>query len=364
MKSKLFVFALIAMLVLAACGPKQNIKPEETDSVNAFPMVVDQAESVYPIEETAQDTLEAEAAQSEQTYPVTEDDVSNETAETLAVTVLVPSSTTSIPILLAAKYLPGLNVEIFENHPQANAQFMAEEDLVLVTGLSVGIDMFKNEVPLQLINTNVTGLSYIVTCNVEINSFAELAGHEIYLPFEGSPLEEATQFFVEQAGLVYGEDVKPIYAPFETSTALIKNGDDAIVAMPQPAATAMAAQECGHLGASFYDTWNEITGVSDGYPQVAAFAKAGFVNAHPEWVIAFNEAVSKAIAELQADPETAVNEVAEKFSFPVPVLLKALQATKFTVQSDQNMKDSVIHYYETIGKPLDESFEAFFYTLP
>lgn len=356
MKSKVFVFALIAMLILAACGAKETTPPEPTQSVNAFPIVVDSAKESYPVENPTE-AITAETP-AEETYPIAV------TEDTFAVTVLAPSSTTSIPILLAAKYLPGMTVEIFENHPQANARFMAEEDLVLVTGLSVGFDMFKNEVPLQLINTNVTGLSYVVSCNLEINSFADLAGHEIYIPFEGSPLEETTKFFVEQAGLEYGVDVKPIYAPFETSTALIKNGEDAIVAMPQPAATAMAAQECGHLGASFYNTWNEITGDTDGYPQVGAFAKNEFVAAHPEWVVAFNQALAKAIADLQADPDTAVNEVADKFSFPARVLLKALQATRFTVQSDQDMKNAVIHYYETIGKALDESFEKIFYTLP
>ncbi len=41
-----------------------------------------------------------------------------------------------------------MTVEIFDNHPpQAHAQFMAEDNLVLVTGLSVGVDMFKNDVP-------------------------------------------------------------------------------------------------------------------------------------------------------------------------------------------------------------------------
>ena len=55
-----------------------------------------------------------------------------------------------------------------------------QKDLVLVTGLSVGFDMFKR-CPSATINTNVTGLSYIVSCNFEINSFAELYGHEIYI---------------------------------------------------------------------------------------------------------------------------------------------------------------------------------------
>ena len=359
MKYKLLAIIITVMLVLTACGPKETVKP--TDSVSAFPVVVDSSQDTYPagdaVDTATEDTYPIAETVAQDIYPVS-------SGEAISITVLAPSSTTSIPILLAAKYLPGMTVEIFDNHPQAHAQFMAEDNLVLVTGLSVGVDMFKNDVPLQLINTNVTGLSYIVSCNLEINSFADLAGHEIYLPFEGSPLEETTRFFVEQAGLQYGVDVKPIYAPFDTSTAFIKNGDDAIVAMPQPAATAMAAQECGHLGASFYDTWNAITGDTDGYPQVGAFAKAEFASAHPEWVQAFNQAVAKAIADLQANPEAAVNEVADKFSFPAPVLLQALQATRFTVQSDQAMKDSVIHYYVTIGKPLDESYEAFFYALP
>jgi ABC-type nitrate/sulfonate/bicarbonate transport system substrate-binding protein len=347
MKSKLFIFMLVGMLALAACGPAKTDAPGTNDSINAFPVVIDNAEDSYPAKEPETDP--------EVTYPV---------SDIPEIKVLAPSSTTSIPILLAAKYLPGMTVEIFDNHPQAHAQFISEPDTVLVTGLSVGINMFNNEVPIEIINTNVTGLAYLVSCNLEINSFADLKGHEIYLPFEGSPMEETTQFFVEKAGLKYGEDVKPIYAPFDTSTALIQQGQDAIVAMPQPAATAMAAQECGHLGASFYETWNEVTGDTDGYPQVAAFAKATFTKENSAWVKAFNVAVSKAIADLQADPDAAVAEVAEHFKQPAPVLTKALLATKFTVKSGQEMKDSVFHYYETIGKPLDEKFEGFFYTLP
>ncbi len=362
MKSKLMALALVIMLVFAACTPKANQETSQGEESSSFPLVVKDNEETYPVKEADTETLP------EETYPVQEEpqdvDAATAPSDPKMVTVLVPNSTTSLPILQAAKHLPGMKVEIFENHPQANAQFLGSEDLVLVTGLSVGMGMFNNEVPVKLINTNVTGLAYLVSCNKEINTFADLAGQEIYMPFEGSPMEETTQFFVEQAGLKYGEDVKPIYAPFDTSTALIKNGEDAIVAMPQPAATAMAAQPCGHLGASFYDTWNEITGDKDGYPQVGAFAKASFVEANPEWIKAFNDAVATAIGELQASPDPLINELAENFSFPAPVLVKAFLGTHFTVQSDKEMKDAVNHYYETIGKPLDEKFEAFFYTLP
>lgn len=365
MKTNLLIFTLVFMLIFAACTPKSATNIDNEAAKTEDLSLAEENGKTYPAQELSSDPKLAES------YPVEDSPVPTASSpeETTSeppreVTVLAPNSITSLPILQAAKYVPGMKVEIFENHPQANAQFLGSEDIVLVTGLSVGVGMFTNDVPVKLINTNVTGLAYLVSCNLEINRFADLAGHEIYLPFEGSPMEETTQFFVEQAGLKYGEDVKPIYAPFDTSTALIKNGQDAIVAMPQPAATAMAAQPCGHLGASFYDTWNEITGDKDGYPQVGAFAKASFVEANPEWIKTFNEAIAKAIDELQTNAEPIIGEFAESFSFPAPVLIKAFMGTKFTVQSDIEMKDSVIHYYETIGKPLDEKFEAFFYTLP
>jgi ABC-type nitrate/sulfonate/bicarbonate transport system substrate-binding protein len=206
------------------------------------------------------------------------------TAEATAadeITIFAPSSTSSIPLILAVKALPNTKLVLFTNHPQASAQFIKDENTVLVTGLSVGVDMFRNLVPIQVFNASVSGLSYLVGCNIEIKDFSDLKGKEVYLPFEGSPLEETTAFFVSKAGLEWKKDVTPIYAPFDTSTALIKQGKDVLVALGEPSVSAMAGQACFKLGPSYFEEWNKITGGQHGYPQVAALAKSPFWHLTP-----------------------------------------------------------------------------------
>ncbi|MEA4811927.1 MAG: hypothetical protein VB108_05085 [Anaerolineaceae bacterium] len=282
------------------------------------------------------------------------------TQNTAEVTILAPASTSSIPVLLAAKAMPNTKVSLFSNHPQASALFIKEENTVLVSGLSVGVDMFKNGVPLQIFNSNVSGLSYLVGCNQEVKGFADLKGKEVYLPFEGSPLAETTAFFASKAGLEWKKDVTPVYAPFDTSTALIKQGKEVLVALPEPSVSAMAAQACFKLGPSYYDEWNKITGSNNGYPQVGAFAKKSFIEDHTDWINTFNTELEKALQACTKNPAGSVEEVKDQFKLPVPVLTNALGRTRFSLESGKVLKESVIHYYQTIGKPLDESFAGFF----
>lgn len=276
------------------------------------------------------------------------------------ITIFAPSSTSSIPIILAVKALPNTKLVLFTNHAQASAQFIKDENAVLVTGLSVGVDMFRNQVPIQVFNSSVSGLSYLVGCNIEVNDFSELKGKEVYLPFEGSPLEETTAFFISKAGLEWKKDVKPIYAPFDTSTALIKQGKDVLVALGEPSVSALSGQACFKLGPSYYEEWNKITGSQQGYPQIAAFAKKSFLESNPDWVRSFNLELEKALINVSNDPETAVAEVKDQFQLPVPVLTQGLERTEFYFESGESLKQAVQDYYQTIEKPLDESFETFF----
>ena len=105
---------------------------------------------------------------------------------------------------------------------------------ILVTGLSVGVDLFKNGAPIQVIDSYVAGLTYLVTRGKKVDGFADLKGQEIYIPFEGSPIEEITQFFVEQEGLTWKKDLKPVYSPFASSVELLKQGKAAAVAVRSP----------------------------------------------------------------------------------------------------------------------------------
>jgi NitT/TauT family transport system substrate-binding protein len=264
-------------------------------------------------------------------------------------------------VVLAAQQLPNANVTIYTNHSQANTVFLRGDADMLVTGLSVGASMFENGAPVQVVNSYVTDLTYLVTYGQPVERFADLAGQEIYLPFEGSPTEEITRFLAEQDGLVWGEDIKPIYSPFPASVELLRQGKAKAVVLPEPFVSMVQGDEQIFVSLNYRQAWEAQTGGNSGYPQVAVFVNRDWAAQHSAEIEAFNQALADAIQAVQQDPVGAIEQTGSAFSFPQPVMLGALQRTGFAPLTDEALANSVLQYYQTIGEPLNAEFETFFY---
>ena len=117
-----------------------------------------------------------------------------DTFATDQIQIYTPPTPSSIPLILAARNLENTKVTIFANHSQAHTLFLRDDVPILVTGLSVGIDFFRQGIPVQIVNSYISGLTYLVTRGKPVQTFRELQGQELYLPFEGSPIEEITKF--------------------------------------------------------------------------------------------------------------------------------------------------------------------------
>lgn len=276
-------------------------------------------------------------------------------------TIYAPASPASAPVVLAAQQLPNANVTIYTDHAQANTLFLRGDVDILVTGLSVGVSMFENGAPVQAVNSFVTDLTYLVTYGQPVERFADLAGQEIYLPFEGSPTEEITRFLAEQDGLVWGEDIKPVYSPFPASVELLRQGKAKAVVLPEPFVSLVQGDEQIFVSLNYRQAWEEQTGGNSGYPQVAVFVNRDWAAQHSAQIEAFNQALADAIQTVQQDPVGAIEQTGSAFSFPQPVMLAALQRTGFAPLTDEALANSVLQYYRTIGEPLNDEFEAFFY---
>ena len=271
-------------------------------------------------------------------------------------TIYAPESTSSIPVILAAQEMDDVDLVLFSNQSQANTIFLRGEAQFLVIGLSVGMDLFKNDAPIQAVNTYVSGLSYLATYGEPVDSFADLQGQEVYVPFEGSPIEEVCSYLAAQEGLTWKSDIQPVYAPFTSSVALLKEGEAKAVILPEPMVSVVENQPDVYISLSLYDLWNQYQPEDQGYPQVASFVNPEWAEAHPETVAAFNQALDEAIQSVQENPEAAVEIAAEYFSFPEPVLLKALSRTTYHLYTGSEMQQTIENYYAVIGKPLDETF--------
>jgi NitT/TauT family transport system substrate-binding protein len=341
MKSKLHLALLITIILtglLTACStptaaPTQPVSATESITVTESAPTAEAAVTVEPT-----------------TAPVTD-----------RISLYAPASTSSIPVIIAAKSMPNVDLTLYTNQEQVNTLFARGEVDVMVTGLSVGVTLYKNNVPLQMVNSYVSSLSYMVTSGEQVNSFADLKGKEVYVPFKGSPIEEVCQYLAAQEGLTWGTDITPVYSPFDASIALIKEGKAAAVVLPEPNVSLVASQPNVFVSFSLADLWNRANPTSAGYPQVGAFANKEWAAAHAADLKAFNDALAKDIELSLTDPAAAVDTVKDNYKIPAPVLQQALSRTGYNLVTGADLKAQIDTYYQIIGKPLDETYAEFYY---
>lgn len=277
------------------------------------------------------------------------------------VVIYAPATPSSIPVLLAAQHMDNVAVTIFTNHAQANALFVRGDVDILVTGLAGGVDLFKNGTPVQIVNSYVAGLTYLVTYGKPVSSFADLKGQQIYVPFEGSPIDEITQFFVASEGLTWKTDIQPVYLPFASSVELLKQGQATAVALPEPYVSLIEKQPNLFVSLNYRARWNALTGAQNGYPQVVSLVRRDWAAAHGDVIARFNAEMAAALKTIAQDPAAAVAQAQAQIGLPAEVLRTALGRTDFAfTQSDETAQD-IQRYYRTIGKPLDETYGPLFY---
>ncbi len=276
-----------------------------------------------------------------------------------AVRVWVPAVPASTPLILALSTQAWAEFTIFSNHARAHALFLRGEIDLLATGLSIGKGFFDRGAPVRMINGYVTGMTWLVT-DRPIREMSDLAGLPLVLPFQGSPIEQATRVFIRKANLTWNREIPIRYLPFQSTVALMGKGELHAAALPEPYATMVTTRPGNWAAVSYKDLWEQSTGGSHGYPQVGVFALALWAEQHPDLIRRLNHAVAKAVIAVKADPQTAAQQMATVMNFSPELILTALVRTEFRLMTGKSLASEVYAYYNTLGSPLGEQFEAFF----
>lgn len=274
------------------------------------------------------------------------------------VLIYAPATPASVPLILAAQDLPEMEIRIFTNHSQAHSLFLKGDVQMLSTGLSVGIRFFRQNVPVKIINSHVSGLTYLVT-NHPVTTFRDLKGSMLYLPFAGSPIEEVTQFFMTAEGLVWKRDVPIGYSLFPGTVNLLQQGRIRSAALPEPFVSITGEHRDIHL-LSYRALWERHTGNVNGYPQLGTFVHQSWADTHDPMIRQLNAALTRAVLLAAQSPEEAVKKTAPAMKFSTDILQTALRRTDFYFLQGTHLKREIKNYYQTIGRPLDDTFECFF----
>jgi len=152
--------------------------------------------------------------------------------------ILVPATPSSIPVILAAEGFG--EIKVVHSLAQAHASFIRGDADFVLTGLSVGLKFYDQGIPVRIVASHVSGISYLLYNKQRVakaDSFIDLQGKKIWFPFPGAPLEEVSRYLAGREKLELGKDIDIGYGGFQSSVKLLKAGKIDAVALPEPFVT-------------------------------------------------------------------------------------------------------------------------------
>lgn len=274
--------------------------------------------------------------------------------------VYLPTSPASIPLILALEKIPELEARMYINHSQANALFLRGDASLLLTGLAVGRKLYEQGIPLSIVASHVTGLSYIVSAKsvAPLRSFKDLLHKKIWLPFPGSPVEEVCRYFAKQEGLKLGKDIEVGYTSFTAMTQLLESGKIEYAVLPEPFVTVAEQKAAIKVQLSLVELWNGYNKGNSGYPQVALLAQQNWLSENQSLMEKFIVSLSQSIDFVQKHPQQAVDKTKQFFNLPDNVLIKSLFRTDFKMLYGEELNRVLRDYYHRIDQDLGDDFEA------
>ncbi len=279
-----------------------------------------------------------------------------------SVVIIAPASPSSIPLIAASRRMAGTRIQLFTNHSQAHSLFLKDHNRLLSTGLSVAIRFYQEGIPVRILSSHIAGMTYLITLRPDIKSFGDLRHSVIVLPFEGSPIEEITTYFIRHQGLRVPEDIRFRYSPLEASVELIRQGKIQAAVLPEPYGSLMLSRGIAiHPSLDYYQLWKESTGQSNGYPQVVLIAKSEWSALNSAYIQRLHRMIREAMIRIEQNPDEALEIAGDSFHLPQAVLRSSIQRIRYQFISEHEMEQAIYAYYRIIGKPLNESFKNIFY---
>lgn len=291
-----------------------------------------------------------------------------------AVRVLVPVSTSAVPLLALAEEDPlagtDIRAELFVNHPQALAALLRGDAELLLTGTSQGWENYLSGGPLVMVGTGVWGVSFLIgpPQGKPLAEWGELRGRRLALPFPGAPLDFQTRYLLVRAGLDPDRDLRLVYAPPPQAAALVAQGQVDAAALPEPLASRLVETQGLSRLLDYAEAWARVSDGDPRSPQVSLFCTQRFAANHPALLSALLEAWRRASETVSADPAPAAARFAGVLATEASVLHRGLANTLFYVPGPTENRERVVRYYRAVREYLPgergELERVFFYPLP
>jgi len=206
----------------------------------------------------------------------------------------------------------------------------------------------KLDKDVEVLNINTLGILYVITGNEEVNSIADLAGKDIYMPGQGATPEYVLRALLSKNN-VEG-NLNFVTEPAEAVAHLQVNPNDVAI-LPEPFATATLLQNSNlQRKISITEEWKKsFDGVE--LPTAVTIVRKSYAKEHPELVKAFLEEEKESIAAVEKDVQKTAELVVKQGILEKEALAaKAIPNCNIHFIDGEEMKKALEQYYQVLFK--------------
>lgn len=276
-------------------------------------------------------------------------------SEPITIQVGVPKAPPALPLLymLENKSLGDkatIKIDIWDEAETLIAMVQGGQHHMFAFPLTVVAKLHNKGLPIQLLNVNTWGVTYFVTADPDLKTWADLAGKTIYVPLPSTPPDVLTQFFLSEAGLKVGQDVKIIYASFVEIATMLAAGKIEYATLIEPQVTrALLANSKLRVAFSFENEWQRIRKDNSLIPNAGFGLASSFAKANPELVAAFQIAYAQGVQWVNDNPVQAGTLAQKYLDLNSGLVEKAIPNMGLLFKSAQDARPELEIFYTLLN---------------
>ena len=208
---------------------------------------------------------------------------------------------------------------------------------------------------LKMASVDIWDNFYLLTRDYKASSFADLKGHEIYIPlYKEAPPYAITAYLMKEKGENPDEYSfnfgNPFGRPEEFKDQFIKGEIDTVLLREPEASFALhGAGDAAMVAISYADIWNEIHPGSGMLPNAGLIFKGEFAKEHPDAVKLLMEELKIAVDYINENPKDTANQSYDLMGGSVEGLELFLERVTYRHEPSENVIEPIIDYLKVLG---------------
>lgn len=238
-----------------------------------------------------------------------------------------------------------VSLTVWRNPDELRAGLTSGSIDLSVVPVQVASNLYNRGMGLRLVNTMTDGLLFIVAEDGTVADFAGLAGKRLAVPFVNDTPDFVLRALLARHGLTDSVQQVPIGSPIEAAQMLLSGQIDAAL-LSEPAASVAILRGIGSARnlarvIDLQEEWGRIADVGPILPQAGLAATDGFMQTGADILPALQAALTRANAEVLADPVQAASHATGPLEMPAPVLAASIPHARLAVRPASEARPAI-----------------------